>query len=144
MKGYLFGAVVLGLCFSLDLSAAQAPCGPEDHTCRVCSKIQAEKAPDKAENTKTPPLACEGSHSVALSWNASASLSPSHVPGEGYNLYRWKLGGACTRIVELVEHPAYEDCSVEAGQTYRYAVTTVKRSCESESSNVVEALIPQP
>lgn len=78
MNCYLFSAIVLGICTSLvQPSAAQSTGGVEDHTSRMCYKIQAEKAPDKAENTKTRPLACEGSHSVALSWKASASLSSS-------------------------------------------------------------------
>jgi hypothetical protein len=145
MTEHLLNAVVLGICVSLgEPSATQAPCGPEDHTRRVCSKIQAEEAPDKSEYTKTPSPACKGSHSVTLSWKASASLSSSHVQGEGYNLYRWKRGGVCTKIKELLERPAYEDCSVEEGQKYRYAVTAVKQLSESEPSNVVEALIQHP
>ena len=144
MNGDILSFVVLGICLSLGIhSVAQTSCEPKKLEA-ICFKLKDEKAPDKAQSTATTPVSCVGPHSVTLSWKASASLSSSHLNGEGYNLYRWKAGGSCMKIAQIVEHPVYEDCSVDAGQTYRYTVTAVKESCESEPSNVVEALIPQP
>jgi hypothetical protein len=141
----LLGVVVLGICVSVGIpSVAHASCGFQDLDV-ICSRLKDEKT-GKAENSNTPPVSCESGikHSVTLSWKASASLSTSHVEGEGYSLYRWMDGGTCMKIKQLVEHPFYEDCYVDAGKKYRYAVTAVKQSCESEPSNVVEALIPEP
>lgn len=146
MKRYLIMVSVLHISVFLGaLCAAQAPRSLEDQTPKVCSKIEDEKVPSKAERSKTPSVACKGRHSVRLSWKASGSLPVPHGEGEGYIVYRWKIGGLCQKVQpQIIEDTAYEDCSVEAGQTYRYSVTAVKKNRESDPSNVVEALVPQP
>jgi hypothetical protein len=82
-------------------------------------------------------------HSVALSWTASSSLSIS-----GYNVYRSTAsGGTYTKInTSLVVPTSYTDNSVQAGQTYFYVATAVDTSgIESVySSPPQQAVIPTP
>jgi len=145
MSRNLLNVVVMAIGISLgNNSAAQSPCGIEDHTSKVCSKMKAETSPDKGTRSDIPAAGCKSRHSVALSWKASVSLSSSHVDGQGYNLYRLNPDGSCMKIKEQLEQPVYVDCSVEPGQTYRYVATALKQKCESEPSNVVEVLVPQP
>jgi hypothetical protein len=145
MKYYLF-PVVLAVCiFRGSLCTAQSQIDFEGTTNPVCSTIQANDKPDKAGISHVPSVTCKGRHSVRLSWKASATLSPSPGETEGYIVYRRNgLDGSCLRTKQLVKRTNYEDCQVEAGQTYRYAVTAVKKDRASEATNVVEALIPQP
>ncbi len=152
MKHYLI-PVVLAVCvipvflavrvFRGSLCTAQSQVDFEGTTNPVCSTIQANDKPDKAEIGHVPSVTCKDRHSVRLSWKASATLSPSPGETEGYIVYRWKnLDGSCFRTKQLVKSTNYEDCQVEAGQTYRYAVTAFQQSEESKPTNVVEATIP--
>jgi hypothetical protein len=143
MKHY-FLRVVLAVCVSRgSLCAAQSQIDFEGTTNPVCSTIQANDKPDKAETSHGPSVTCKNRHSVRLSWKASATLSPSPGETEGYIVYRWKnLDGSCFRTKQLVKSTIFEDCQVEAGQTYRYAVTAVQQSEESKPTNIVEATIP--
>jgi len=105
--------------------------------------MQRESTPTKAQLTNAPSARCTNRHSVTLSWQASPSLSTTHKNGEGYSVYRWNktTDGWCGKV-EQVESASYVDCNVEAGQTYRYAVTAVQKSGESKPTNVVETVIP--
>jgi fibronectin type 3 domain-containing protein len=79
-------------------------------------------------------------HSVALSWNASAS---SVV---GYNIYRGTQSGGpySTRLnSSLLANTAYTDALVESGSTYYYVATAVdSNNVESSYSNETSATIP--
>jgi hypothetical protein len=143
MKYYLL-SVVLAVCvFRGNLCTAQSQVDFEATTNPVCSTIRANDNPDKAQTTLMPSVICKDRHSVRLSWKASVVLSPLPGETEGYFVYRWKrLDGSCFKTKQLVKSTNYEDCQVEAGQTYRYAVTAVQQSEESKPTNVVEATIP--
>jgi hypothetical protein len=78
-------------------------------------------------------------YSVNLSWNPSSSQVV------GYNVYRSnQSNGPYTRINPgLDPTTAYTDTSVEGGQTYYYATTSVNSEGEESSySNLAQAVIP--
>lgn len=61
----------------------------------------------------------------------------------GYRIYRALAGGAFERLADTQELPAYSDRKIEAGKTYRYAVTAVKKNgAESKLSDPVEVAAP--
>jgi hypothetical protein len=79
------------------------------------------------------------SHSVALSWTASASTV------SGYNVYRSTISGSGYSKLNalLVGSVNYTDSSVQNGQTYYYVTTAVDASGnESSYSNDAQAIIP--
>jgi len=81
-------------------------------------------------------------HGVSLSWTASTSPNIS-----GYNVYRGTSASSLSKInASLVTNgTSYGDSSVQAGQTYYYAITAVNSSgIESSYSTVVSATIPTP
>src|SRR5947207_10054450 len=85
--------------------------------------------------TATPQQA----HSVALSWNASASTV------SGYNIYRSTVsGGGYARLnSSLVSVLAYTDSTIQSGTTYYYVTTAVDANgVESTYSNEISAAIP--
>lgn len=95
--------------------------------------------------TATPTISASGtgaqvSHSVDLSWGASASADVV-----GYNVYKGTIsGGPYTKLTSsgLVSVLQYDDSAVQAGQTYYYVVTAVDSSNdESAYSNQVSATI---
>jgi len=78
-------------------------------------------------------------HSVALSWNASASTV------SGYNIYRSTVsGGGYARLnSSLVSVLAYTDSTIQSGTTYYYVTTAVDANgVESTYSNEISAAIP--
>ena len=80
-------------------------------------------------------------HSVALSWDPSASAVI------GYFVYRGTItGGPYSRLNPSVDpSSSYTDGSVSGGQTYFYVVTSVDSSnTESGYSNQVSVTIPSP
>jgi hypothetical protein len=61
----------------------------------------------------------------------------------GYNVYRAADGGAFEKIAGQIDAPAYSDRAVEAGKSYRYAVSAVDRAGnESARTPIVEAVAP--
>lgn len=79
------------------------------------------------------------SHTVGLSWNASASQVV------GYNIYRGTTsGGPYTRLnPSLLSATNYTDSSVDSGTTYYYVATAMDSSnVESQYSNQASAAIP--
>jgi hypothetical protein len=61
----------------------------------------------------------------------------------GYRVYRALGDGALERLADAVELPAYSDHRIEAGKTYRYAVSAVKTNkVESPLSAPVEVTLP--
>ena len=80
-------------------------------------------------------------HTVTLTWQAG---SPNTA---GYNVYRGTVsGGPYTRInMALQAATSYVDNTVQAGDTYFYAATSVDSTGrESAFSNQVTAVIPTP
>ena len=79
------------------------------------------------------------SHSVDLTWNASASQVV------GYNVYRGsQSGGPYTMVNPVLEaSTSFVDSNVQTGQTYYYVVTSVDSgSHESNYSNEAQAAVP--
>ena len=80
-------------------------------------------------------------HSVSLSWTASASTVT------GYNVYRGTTsGGPYTQLnSSLVTATSYTDSSVLPGMTYFYVATAVGTSNEDSAySNQASATVPSP
>ena len=76
---------------------------------------------------------------VSLSW------TPSTSSVAGYNVYRGSAAaGPFTKINSTVDtSTVYTDNSVNSGQTYYYATTSVDSSgVESKYSNVAQAIVP--
>jgi hypothetical protein len=81
------------------------------------------------------------SHSVDLSWSASASTVA------GYNLYRGTTAaGPFTKLNSVLDAgTTFTDNNVVAGSTYYYVATSVDTSgTESGYSNAVSAVVPTP
>jgi len=79
-----------------------------------------------------------GTHSVALSWNASST------PVAGYNVYRsLQSGGPYAKLTGPLPSTSYADSNVQSGSTYYYVATSVtNNSEESGYSNQTAATIP--
>jgi len=80
-----------------------------------------------------------GTHSVALSWNASTS------PVAGYNVYRsLQSGGPYAKLTgSPLPSTSYADSNVQSGSTYYYVATSVTSNAdESGYSNQTAATIP--
>jgi hypothetical protein len=79
------------------------------------------------------------SHSVMLTWIPGASSGVA-----GYYVFRSSVGGQFTQLSSaLVTATTYTDTTVQSGQSYDYAVTSVDSSnTQSAYSNVASASIP--
>jgi hypothetical protein len=79
-------------------------------------------------------------HSVALTWQASAS------PSIGYFIYRSTGNGASSKLnTSLDPSTSFTDTTVVSGETYEYVVTSVNSSnVESATSNEITVTIPTP
>jgi len=76
--------------------------------------------------------------SIELAWERNAE--PNII---GYRVYRAIGSGAFERLADIQELPAYSDHKIEAGKTYRYAVSAVKSNkVESKLSEAVEVTAP--
>ena len=81
-----------------------------------------------------------GNHLVELSWNPSSTPSVAK-----YNVYRSLQAAGPFDLLNSAAGAAYTDHTVQSGQTYYYAVTSVDSSgTESGYSNVAVATIPTP
>ena len=81
----------------------------------------------------------QAAHSVALTWDASASNVV------GYNTYSGTTsGGPYAKLVQApVNATSYTDTTVQSGLTYYYVVTAVDSSNgESDFSQEISATIP--
>ena len=75
---------------------------------------------------------------IELVWERSTE--PAVV---GYRVYRALGSGAFDLLADAVVLPAYSDRKIEAGKTYRYAVSAVKSNkMESKMSEAVEVAAP--
>ena len=84
--------------------------------------------------------AAQSTHSVALSWSASATTTVT-----GYNVYRSTVSGSMYARVNalLVPGLTYTDSGVQSASTYYYVATAVDgNGNESVFSNQVSAAIP--
>lgn len=78
------------------------------------------------------------SHSVSLSWTASASASIT-----GYNVYRSTTSGGPYTKLSSSSTTSFSDGTVVGGQSYYYVVTAVDSSnIESGYSNQAQATVP--
>uniref|UniRef100_Q02A64 Fibronectin, type III domain protein n=1 Tax=Solibacter usitatus (strain Ellin6076) TaxID=234267 RepID=Q02A64_SOLUE len=77
-------------------------------------------------------------NSIELSWerNTEADLN-------GYRIYRALGSGELEKLADISVAPSYSDRAVEAGKTYRYAITALDRAGnESARSPVLEVAAP--
>lgn len=80
-----------------------------------------------------------GVGSVELAWGRNTETDL-----RGYHVYRAEGEAEFQRIGDLTEAPVFSDRMVQAGKTYRYAVTSVdQRGNESARSQTVSITIPQ-
>jgi len=78
-------------------------------------------------------------HSITLNWIASTNTV------HGYNVYRDSGAGFTKLNSAPLTITQYDDSSVQAGQTYLYAATSLdSRNVESSFSNEVSVTIPTP
>lgn len=77
------------------------------------------------------------SHSVSLTWTASASSGVT-----GYNVFRSTTTGGPYTQLNTTTTTSYTDSSVSAGQTYYYVVTAVAGSSQSAYSSQAQATVP--
>jgi hypothetical protein len=76
-------------------------------------------------------------HSVALSWNASATA------GVTYNLYRGTAsGGPYAEVQAGITSTAATDVTVSSNTTYYYVIRSHDSAGESGNSNQVVAVVP--
>jgi fibronectin type 3 domain-containing protein len=76
--------------------------------------------------------------SIELVWERNTE--PNVI---GYRIYRALGNGAFERLADAQELPTYSDHKIEAGKTYRYAVSAVKSNkVESKLSDPVEVTLP--
>jgi hypothetical protein len=96
--------------------------------------------------TNSPTIALSGTgvqastHSASLTWTASVSTDVV-----GYNIYRSVVSGGPYSALDTapVSADAYQDSTVQAGQTYFYVVRSVdNEGTESANSTEVPATIP--
>ena len=81
-----------------------------------------------------------GTHLVELSWNPSSTSSVVK-----YNVYRSSQAAGPFDLLNSAAGAAYTDSTVQSGQTYYYAVTSVdSNGAESAHSNVAVATVPTP
>ena len=81
-----------------------------------------------------------GTHLVELSWNPGSTSSVVK-----YNVYRSSQAAGPFDLLNSAAGAAYTDSTVQSGQTYYYAVTSVdSNGAESAYSNVAVATIPTP
>jgi hypothetical protein len=85
-----------------------------------------------------PPAPPVGLNGVAAPGSAELVWERNQEPDlRGYRVYRADGEGAFERIAEMVDAPAYSDRKVEAGKTYRYAVSALDQAGnESEKSAI--------
>ncbi len=129
--------VTLSPAQSLTLSVQFSPTvsGSVSGSISIVSNATGSPAPVSLSGTGVSQV----QHSVALSWNASASSV------SGYNVYRSTISGSSyTKInASLVGALLYTDSTVLSGTTYYYVTTAVDSSGnESQYSNEVSAPIP--
>lgn len=88
--------------------------------------------------TPTGLTAVPSTTTIELVWERSTEPNLA-----GYRVYRAVGNGAFERLSDTQELPAYSDHKIEAGKTYRYAVTAVKRNgMESKQPEPVEVAAP--
>jgi hypothetical protein len=108
----------------------------------VCTPAVVQDVLNTALGSACPVSSPPPSHSATLSWTASASPNIS-----GYNIYRGTAsGGPYSKVNSaLVAATTFTDNSVQAGQTYYYALTAVNSSSvESVFSAEAQTSVPTP
>jgi fibronectin type 3 domain-containing protein len=77
-------------------------------------------------------------NSIELSWERNTEPDLN-----GYRVYRAVGGGDFEKLADISVAPSYSDRGVEAGKTYRYAITALDRAGnESARSAVLEVVVP--
>jgi fibronectin type 3 domain-containing protein len=119
----------------LNVTFAPASAGSVTGSATVTSNAATSPATISISGTGVQPVA----HTVALAWTASTSTV------SGYNIYRSPVSGGPYVIVNSspVSTTSFVDSTVQSGQTYFYAATSVDPSGnESTFSTEATATIP--
>lgn len=95
-------------------------------------------ASKKSLKIRVTATAVAKAHTVELSWEASNS------PVLGYYVYRGAAASSLSKLTGAIDpNTRYDDSSVEGGQTYVYAVTSVgSNNVESAQSSPATVTIP--
>jgi hypothetical protein len=120
---------------TLNVTFAPASAGSVTGSATVTSNAATSPATISISGTGVQPVA----HTVALAWTASTSTV------SGYNVYRSPVSGGPYVIVNSspVSTTSFVDSTVQSGQTYFYAATSVDPSGnESTFSTEATATIP--
>jgi hypothetical protein len=121
---------------TLNVTFAPSAAGTIPGSVTVTSNATNSPASTTLTGTGVQPV----SHSVTLTWTASASTGVT-----GYNVYRSTVsGGPYTKLTSPpVAATTYVDSAVQSAQTYYYVVTSVDSSgVESADSAEVSATVP--
>jgi Immunoglobulin domain/Immunoglobulin I-set domain/Abnormal spindle-like microcephaly-assoc'd, ASPM-SPD-2-Hydin len=121
---------------TLNVTFAPSAAGTIPGSVTVTSNATNSPASTTLTGTGVQPV----SHSVTLTWTASASMGVT-----GYNVYRSTVsGGPYTKLTSPpVAATTYVDSAVQSAQTYYYVVTSVDSSgVESADSAEVSATVP--
>jgi hypothetical protein len=127
--------VTPGQTATLNVTFAPAATGSATGSVTVTSNASNSPGMISLSGTGVQPV----SHSVTLSWTASASAV------SGYNVYRSTVSGGPYTVLNssLITTTSYTDTTVQAGTTYYYVVTSVNSSgVESADSTQVSATVP--
>ena len=91
-----------------------------------------------------PPAPPGGLHASAAPNSIELSWERNTEPDlNGYRIYRAIGAGDFEKLADVSVAPTYSDRAVEAGKTYRYAITALDRvGNESARSAVVEVVVP--
>ena len=89
-----------------------------------------------------PPAAPTGLHASVAPGSIEIAWQQNTEPDlAGYRVYRAIGNGPFERLAEVSQIPTYSDHAVEAGKTYRYAVTAIDQS-DNESGRSAAIEVP--
>jgi hypothetical protein len=123
---------------AINMAIGAAPCTANIMGANVCNVVVVQRV----VNAALGQPCIVGTHSVALSWSASAAGT---YPVAGYNVYRSTTSGNYVQInPALVTNTlAYTDGAVSNGVTYYYVVAAVDtQNNQSAYSTPATAAIP--
>jgi hypothetical protein len=135
-SGVQSGQIVTpGKTATLNVTFTPSATGPLPGSVKVTSNATNSPASVTLSGTGVQPV----SHSVTLTWTASASAV------SGYNVYRSTVsGGPYTKLNStVIAATTYVDTTVQSSKTYFYVVTSVdSSSVESANSTEVSVTVP--
>ena len=105
------------------------------------SELSDEASSFPATSSRPPlPRACrlDAPNSIELNWDRNTEEDLN-----GYRIYRAEGNGAMEKVGDVSAVPSFSDRKVEAGKTYRYAVSAMDQAGnESPRSAPVDVAMP--